>query len=90
MTGLILLALGSAGLVDRSDHVCILCLGIMQCVVELNMEMCINDVGSVIVHFLFEVGLEDDPFNLLSIVSKNIVVERHGKAVDELQVEYSK
>ena len=54
------------------------------------MEVCIDDVGSVIVHFLFEVGLEDDPSNLLSIVSKNIVVERHGKVVDELQVEYSK
>ena len=62
----------------------------MQYVVELNMEVCIDNVGSVIVHFLFEVGLENDPFDLFSTIGKDIVVERHGKVVDELQVEYSK
>ena len=69
---------------DRSDHVCILCLGIMQHVVELNMEMCINDVGSVIVHFLFKAGIEDDPSNLLNVAGKDVVVERHGNTVNKL------
>ena len=48
------------------------------------MEVCIKDVGSAIVHFLFEVRLEDDPFDLPSTVGEDIVIERHGKAVNEL------
>ena len=34
------------------------------------MEVCIKDVGSVIVHFLFEVRLEDDPFDCLARAKK--------------------
>ena len=56
----------------------------MQHVVELNMEMCINDVGSVIVHFLFKAGIEDDPSNLLNVAGKDVVVERHGNTVNKL------
>lgn len=32
------------------------------------MEVCIQDVGSASMHFLFEVGIVKDPFELFSIV----------------------
>ena len=39
--GCVLLALWGSSFVDRSDHVCILCLHMVQGMVESDMEVCI-------------------------------------------------
>ena len=42
------------------------------------MEMHVEDVGSAVMHLLFKFRFEENPFDLIGVVDKDIVVERHG------------